>query len=231
MSEEFERDVAGVEDGDSPEFQDESTSSTADAADAGQPTQDSNLDNNPNFRKFKSEMQRQVAQERKQREAENLRWQQLFAEQERKLREREMSQMDDYERERYLREQAEQQLQFVMSERERERVMGENRKIAERISRLTGAPVDELLAQPSFEDALEYADLYRQESAERKAEEQARAALERQRARQDKQQRNAVDTGSGGGTVNDWQRQYETHRQQKNAYGLFNHALSNTTQE
>lgn len=175
-----------------------------------------NLNDFEEYRKEQAARDRQLAAEKRAREQERQQYQAMLAQREIELERVRMAEMDDYQQLEYKYQQAQQQLQFVAQEREREKTERGNREIAERLSRVTGAPVEELLMHATFEDALDYAESYKTQ-LEQQREKERQAELNRRVAeRAGKVENNRVDLGSGAPVpANDWDREYQALKSKK----------------
>jgi predicted ribosome quality control (RQC) complex YloA/Tae2 family protein len=228
MAQEFEEVVDGVDEGDSQE----SAQSTADAMD-GQPNgtdrrivdsektkQKINLDEYPEFRRFKSEYDRKLAETER-------RYQQMLAQQQDQLRQRQLSEMDDYQRLEYeLNEErqraavAYQRLQEVEVEQAKMRVLRE-------VSAEMGVPVEAIAEAQDVADAWRLAAIKQREIVAQRETSQRAEAERRAAERMQKQQNNRVDLGSGAPIpTNDWERSYDQFRKAKDPWSMFQHALS-----
>lgn len=227
MAQEFEQ-VDGVEEG----VEESTAPATADSTQDGQPNgtdrrivqseqtkQKINLDEYPEFRRFKSEYDRKLAETER-------RYQAMLAQQEQQLRAKQFAEMDDYQRIEWERNEALAREQAAQQRLQEYEVVQRKNQVLQRISRVTGVPVEELQDAQDFEDALELAAMKRQTIEERRAE-QLRLEGERRAAeRAAKQANNRVDVGRGTSTpTTDWDKQYEQFRQRKDPWSMFQHAL------
>jgi len=178
-----------------------------------------NLDELPEFRRFKSEVDRRAAETER-------RYQQMLAQQQSELRNRQLSEMDDYQRLEYelnetrQREQsANQRLQEIEVEQAKMRVLRE-------VSQEMGVPVEAIADAADVADAWRLAaikqrELQQQREAERQAQETQRVA-----ERAGKIANNRVDLGSGTPVpTNDWERTYLAAKGRKDSRSLFKLAL------
>lgn len=173
-----------------------------------------NLDELPAFRKFRSEMDKRLAKEKQERERLEAQYQQQVAAQQQALRERELAEMDDYQRAQYERDEAKreaeywrQQAALVQTQTARERELGN-------IAQKFGVPREVLEEATSRAEALEMAWDYQRQQQQEQARKQAEESEERQQQREQKKQANKVDLGSGIGSTpkSDFERAYEKAR-------------------
>jgi hypothetical protein len=218
----IEQEVDGVEEGDS----NESAQPTADETAERQPTQDKadrkvNLNELEEFRKYQSETDRRMA------EMERRYQQQLFQQQQ-ELRNRQMSEMDDYQRLEFELNETRQREAMAYQRLQEVEVQTAKQRALSEVSQTMGVPTDILMEAQDINEAWRMAAQYQRQSEQRRAEQAAAAAAQKAAARQDKQQRNAVDTGGGRPLPsNDWERQYQTFQQKRDPWSMITHALSN----
>lgn len=212
-----EQEVDGVDEG----VEESTAPSTADEPKAERQPDKSkvNLDDSPEFRQWKSEYDRRLADTER-------RYQQQLAQQQAALRERELSEMDDYQRLQYeLQEERQQKaymaqrLQEIEVETARTRALGE-------VSREMGVPVSVLESAQDLNEAWRMAAKYVKNTDQRKAEGKAAADAAKAAARADKAGRNQVDLGTGtAAQTNDWDREYAKAKK-TSGRSLFAHALT-----
>jgi predicted ribosome quality control (RQC) complex YloA/Tae2 family protein len=206
----------GVDAGDSTESAQQATA-PVDAKPTAQPRV--NLDELPEFRRFRSEYDRKLAEQER-------RYQQQLAQREAELRNSRLAEMDDYQRLEYeLNEErqraaaAYQRLQEVEVEQAKMRVLRE-------VSAEMGVPVEAIAEAQDVADAWRLAaikqrELQQQRETERQEQENRRVA-----ERAGKIANNRVDLGTGTPVpANDWERTYLAAKARKDARSLFNLAL------
>ena len=205
----------GVGTGDSTE----SAPSTAEPV--VQPTAPSkvNLDELPEFRRFRSEYDRKLAETER-------RYQQQLAQQQNELRNRQLSEMDDYQRLEYelnetrQREQtAYQRLQEIEVEQAKMRVLRE-------VSAEMGVPVEAIADAADVADAWRLAAIKQRELQQQREKERQTQETQRVAERAGKIANNRVDLGSGTPVpTNDWERTYLAAKGRKDSRSLFKLAL------
>jgi len=186
-----------------------------------QPTAPSkiNLDESPEFHKWKAEYDRKLRDQEQNYQA-------MLARQAQELKQRTIAEMDDYQRLEYelnetrQREQsAYQRLQEIEVEQAKMRVLRE-------VSTEMGVPVEAIADAADVADAWRLAAIKQRELQQQR--EQSRQAEENRRVaeRAGKYEANRVDLGSGSPVpTNDWERTYLAAKGRKDSRSLFKLAL------
>lgn len=209
---------AGVEESTAP--------ATAEQTDSRQPEQDErkiNLDDSPEFRKWKAESDRKFQEQER-------RYQQMMAQQAQELRNRQMAEMDDYQRLEFELSEARQREQYAYQRIQEVEMETQKQRVLAEVSSTMGVPMDVLQESTDSNDAWRRAALYQRQSEQQRAAQAAEAAKAKAAARADKQQRNAVDTGTGT-PIGAWDTEYRKVRQAGNARNLFAFALDSSQRE
>lgn len=185
----------------------------ADAAQARQPekpkTED--LTSNEQFRKWQAEYDRKLAALQKERENERAYWQRQAEEAQQRVRERELAEMDDYQRAQYERDEA----LRIANDNARRYAELQTQIARERelnaIAAKFGVPREALEEATSRAEALEMAWDYKQQTEQEQRQRQERDSEERRQQREEKRAANKVDTGAGIGSTpkSDFERDYE----------------------
>lgn len=212
---ELQEQGAGVGTGDSTE----SAPSTAEPV--VQPTAPSkvNLDELPEFRKFKSEMDRRAAETER-------RYQQMLAQQQKELRQRQVDGLDDYGRLEFELNEERQAKAYALQQLEEIRVEQAKMRVLREVSLEMGVPVEAIADAADVAEAWRLAaikqrELQQQREVERQAQETQRVA-----ERAGKIANNRVDLGSGAPVpTNDWERTYLAAKGRKDSRSLFKLAL------
>ena len=194
-----------------------------------QPTDDTrtkakkpNLDDDPNFRKWKSEQDKRQAALEKQLQSEaraREELQQRTAWYEQQLEAMQTQGMSDPDRLAYENQKLKRQLGAVSQQQAIEQ--GKQRVFA-RISAVTGVPTEVYADAQDADEAWEKATNYLKTTTSTQAQQQAEA-------RQRKREANEVDLGGGSSTPPDSEYEAEAKRlrKRKDAVGLFKQALTN----
>lgn len=181
-----------------------------------------NLDELPEFRRFRSEYDRKLAETER-------RYQQMLAQQQQQLRERQVAELDDYGRLELERNEALQREQYANQRLQEIEVEQAKMRVLREVSAEMGVPVEAIAEAADVADAWRLAaikqrELQQQREVERQAELNRRVA-----ERTQKVENNRVDTGSGTPIPqNDWERGYqELKAKGKTGRDLFAFALNN----
>lgn len=213
---EFEQPMDGVEEG----VEESTAPPTADQEQDGQPTDKAerkvNLDELVEFREWKRSADQRLAQTEQ-------RYQQMLQQQAQELRNRQMSEMDDYQRLEYERDEALQRAQY--SDQMAEQMRSEQRKFQQlsQVAKEAKVPLDYLMENTeSPDDIWRVVTQYQRQSEQRRAAEAGAAAAAKAAARQDKQARNTVNTGTGAATTpNAWGEKFSGARTSQDLAKLF----------
>lgn len=193
----------------------ETAEPTAEQPEQRQPEQSNDdLDNDPRFRKWKSEMDRQLARERKEREEQDRRYQQMLAQQRKELRDKQLSEMDDYERVKFELEEERQEKAYAYQRLQQVEAEAAKRQALNEVSQTMGVPMDALMEAEDLNDAWRRAAYYRQHQEQQRAAEAAKEAQAKAQARAEKRERNTVDTGQGAPNTaaNEWDKRFREAR-------------------
>lgn len=163
---------------------------TAQSTDSRQPEKKVNLDEFEEFRKYRSETDRRMAEMER-------RYQQQLAQQQQELRNRQMAGMDDYQRLEFELNETRQREQYAYQRIQEIEANQQKLQVLSEISRAMGVPVDAMSEAQDYMDAIRLASSYKQQTEQQRAAQAEKAAAAKQQARQEKAERNRVDTGSG----------------------------------
>jgi signal transduction histidine kinase len=178
-----------------------------------------NLDELPEFRRFRSEYDRKLAETER-------RYQQQLAQQQNELRNRQLSEMDDYQRLEYELNETRQREQLAYQRLQEVEVEQAKMRVLREVSSEMGVPVEAIADAADVADAWRLAaikqrELQQQREVERQAQETQRVA-----ERAGKIANNRVDLGSGAPVpTNDWERTYLAAKGRKDSRSLFKLAL------
>lgn len=195
----------GVDAGDSIE---ESAQPTAQPV--AQPTAPRvNLDELPEFRRFRSEYDRKLAETER-------RYQQMLAQQQQQLRERQVAELDDYGRLELERNEALQREQYANQRLQEIEVEQAKMRVLREVSAEMGVPVEAIAEAADVADAWRLAAIKQRELQQQREKEQQAELNRRVAERAGKVENNRVDLGSGAPVpANDWEREYQALKGQK----------------
>ena len=178
-----------------------------------------NLDELEEFRQWKSESDRRLADTER-------RYQQQLAQQQAAIRERELSEMDDYQRLQYELQEERQQKAYMAQRLQEVEVQTARTRALGEVSQEMGVPISALEAAQDLNEAWRMAAQYVKNTDQRKAQEKATAEAAKAAARADKAGRNQVDLGTGtANPPSDWERDYSKAVNKKDSRSLFTQAL------
>jgi hypothetical protein len=170
----------------------------------------SNLDSNEDFRKWKSEYDRKLANAERAANQERQRYQQMIADQESRLRERELAGMDDYQRANYERDEALRMANHAAAQlRDMQTQMARTQALTV-IANKAKIPVSALEEASSEGHAWQLAWDYAQQQLEERERQATYESAEKREQREQKRAANKVDVGVGQPSTptNDWERDY-----------------------
>jgi hypothetical protein len=170
----------------------------------------SNLDSNEDFRKWKSEYDRKLANAERAANQERQRYQQMIADQESRLRERELAGMDDYQRANYERDEALRMANHAAAQlRDMQTQMARTQALTV-IANKAKIPVSALEEASSEGHAWQLAWDYAQQQQEERERQATYESAEKREQREQKRAANKVDVGVGQPSTptNDWERDY-----------------------
>lgn len=156
-----------------------------------------NLDELAEFRQWKSQMDKTIAQERKEREALQQRYEAQLAEQAQRLRQQQLAGMDDGERIHFEREEAIREAAYWREQAQRLQLDSARDRELGQISQRFGVPREAIEGATSKAEALELAWNYREQQQHEQARQRDAESAERQAQRAERRVANRVDTGAG----------------------------------
>jgi hypothetical protein len=179
-----------------------------------------NLDEFEEFRNYKSVRDKETAQIRKQQEALALQLQQITQQ----TREQKLANMDDYERERFEKEEARQEAAYYRTQYEQTLIQQQRSQALAQIAQKYKVPLEAIEAA---EDPAEARDLA-WEWREKQIEQESSKSAEAQAAKAAKREANKVDIGTGIPPTNtsEWEREYQRLEKARDFKGLLKHSLS-----
>lgn len=169
---------------------------TADDGQGRQPEKSKvNLDEFEEFRKFKAETDKRLTKERQERERLAAQYQQQLEQERRALREKQLAEMDDYQRTQFERDEARQEAAYWREQAARVETQTARERELNSIAQRFGVPREAIEEATSKAEALEMAWDYKQQQEQAQAKVKERESDEQRQRREQKRVANAVDTG------------------------------------
>jgi hypothetical protein len=179
-----------------------------------------NLDEFEEFRNYKSARDKETAQIRKQQEALARQLEQITQQ----TREQKLANMDDYEREKFEKEEAKAEAAYWKQQHELTLVQQQRAQALAQIAQKYKVPMEAIEAAGDPAEARDLAWEWR----EKQLEQENTRSLETQQARAAKKEANRVEVGSGKPSSPDgeWEREYQRLLKAGDNRGAIRHALT-----
>ena len=192
---ELEQEVDGIGEGVSTETAQDPIAAATPARQPEKKTDD--LTTNEQFRKWQAEQDRKLSTMQRERDQERQRYQQMIADQESRLRERELAGMDDYQRAQYERDEALRMANHAAAQlRDMQTQMARTQALTV-IANKAKIPVSALEEASSEGHAWQLAWDYAQQQREERERQATYESAEKREQREQKRAANWVDVGVG----------------------------------
>ena len=151
----------------------------------------------PEFKEYQAKYDRdKQAYEQRIAQMERNYQQQLYQQQQ-ELRNRQMSEMDDYERLQFELNETRQREQLAYQRLQDVEIQTAKQRALSEVSSTMGVPLSALEQAQDINEAWRLAAQYNRQSEQQRAAQAAKAQAEKQRAKEEKATRNTVNTGQG----------------------------------
>jgi hypothetical protein len=169
-----------------------------------------NLDELPEFRRFRSEYDRKLSETER-------RYQAMLAQREAELRNSRVAGMDDYQRLEYELDETRQREQMAYQQLEEVRVEQAKMRVLREVSQEMGVPVEAIAEAADVADAWRLAAIKQREIQQQQAKERQTQETQRVAERAGKIANNRVDLGSGAPAtaLSDWDMKFKNARTAK----------------